>query len=117
MSDPRNRHRVFGARVWFVALLLGLFVAPAAAAEEIREHRANDTGADAFAVGGPLDDANLRAVRGFGTDPAAGAGMAGSSELSVILFDELGRPKPSKPAPQNTGNSTLTRGINVQVGR
>jgi hypothetical protein len=117
MPGPRNRYAVRAARAWFGALLLGIFVVSVAAAEEIRAHKANEGGPDAFAAGGRLDDANLRAVRGFGTDPAAGAGMAGASELSVILFDELGRPKPSKPAPQNTGNSTLTRGINVQVGR
>lgn len=119
MTFFSNRFEVPRAPVWVAAFTFGLLCSMSAAAEEMRpdSSAANIGAAVAFSVDGPLDDAGLRAVSGFGVDPAAGAGMASQTELSVILFDEVGPPKRPKPEGRHTGNSTVTRGINVRVGR
>jgi hypothetical protein len=79
---------------------------------------AAETGrADAFPVRGKLNDAELKAVSGLGADAAGDAEPMGPSEVSVILFDELGRPKRDGLSPGSGANSTVVRGVNVQVGR
>jgi hypothetical protein len=71
----------------------------------------------AFDQGESLDDAALKAISGLGPDLAAGSADADGLKLSVILFDEVGRPKGGKALPRHTGNSVVSRGINVRVGQ
>ena len=74
-------------------------------------------GADAFPGHGKLNDAELKAVSGLGADPAGDAKAPEGSDVSVILFDELGRPKRPDLPPGNGSSSTVIRSVNVQVGR
>jgi hypothetical protein len=74
-------------------------------------------GTNAFPGHGKLNDAELNAVSGLGADPAGDVEAPEARDVSVILFDELGRPKQTGLPPGNGSNSTVTRGVNVQVGR
>jgi hypothetical protein len=96
----------------------GMMLSAAATAEEIPPVSAVQSDAvKAFGTAGKLSDARLEAVSGLGADPSAGSAMAGSGELSVILFDELGRPKQKEASADNGANSTVMRSINGRVGR
>lgn len=94
-----------------------------AAADEIRPRvAAADAGgmagngaAAAFAARGELNDAELRAVAGLGAKTAVEADAPAPGDVSVILFDELGRPKRNGVSPGSGVNSTVARGVNVQV--
>jgi len=119
MAGFLNRFEVRPVTVWAAAVVFGLLFAGSAAAgdESMRVAAAAQDGADAFVAGEKLDDTSLRGISGFGADPTSGTGAAAASELSVILFDELGRPKGGKPPVQNTNNSTISSEISGQFGR
>lgn len=104
------------------AAVFGLLCAPSAVADEAtRQVAVSDIEPlRTFAGAGELNDAELRTVTGRGADADGGAGRPGTMDLSVILFDEVGKPKgggSSAPAGRTGGNSVMTRGINVGVGR
>ena len=73
--------------------------------------------ADAFPGRGKLNDAELNAVSGFGVDASGEVGAPETGDVSVILFDELGRPKRDGLSPGTGTSSTVVRGVTVQVGR
>lgn len=98
------------------------FAAPAVAGEAPPRVAAaeaagmSDTGAaGAFAPRGPLNDAALGAVSGQGVDATVAADAPKPGDVSVILFDELGRPKRNGLSSGSGVNSSVARGINVQV--
>lgn len=102
-----------------VAVAFALLASPSVLAEEVNSGPSGQSSAiaDSFGQGERLDEAALKSISGLGTDPVAGSVEADGLKLSVILFDEVGRPKGGKAAPNNKGNSMVSRGINVRVGR
>jgi hypothetical protein len=104
-----------------MTLLLGsgLAALPAVAGDEGRPQlaAAEGNGTEAFSNRGKLNDAELNAVSGLGADAAGDTEHPEAGDVSVILFDELGRPKRNGLSPGNGGNSSVVRGVHVQVGR
>lgn len=108
------------AMLLFGAALLG---PSAAEADELRPRlAAADMGAaGAFAARGKLNDAELRSVSGLGAAADPKAATPNPGDVSVILFDELGRRKRDGLSPGSGASSSVAHGVNVgvnvQVGR
>lgn len=103
-----------------IALFGAALAAPlSAGAEDGRPQiaAAEAGGADAFPARGKLNDAELKAVSGLGADAAIEAEALEPSDVSVILFDELGQPKRNGLSPGSGSSSTVVRSVNVQIGR
>ena len=113
---------LFPCRLAAMAMFLlcaGLVSASAVAADELRPRlAAADMGAaGAFSAQGKLSDSELRSVSGLGAAADPKAATPNPGDVSVILFDELGRPKRDGLDPGSGATSSIARGVNVQVGR
>jgi hypothetical protein len=112
----RLSHRLMAiTTILFGATLAG--PAPVAADDLRPRVVAAEMGAADVFRRGKLNDAELNAVSGFGADASGEAGAPETGDVSVILFDELGRPKRNGLSPGTGAGSTVVRGVTVQVGR
>lgn len=98
-----------------VSMFLG--VTGNAAAEDLRIQLAIANNLTGFGSGERLDSTQLDAISGFGVDQQSDPNVTSSGDVSVILFDELGKPRQDGISAGTGANSVVTDSVNVGAGR